>query len=219
MEFQNIPEDVSEKEDNASQEITKEHHPIAKDLLMLATKNGQSIVFPISACRTMGRGTRGVRGITLSKDDEVISLLWLKPNNKVLTISENGYAKRTEPDEYRITRRGGKGVKNLNITEKTGEAVFVESVADDYDLIITSRDGQVIRIKADSIRVTGRVSQGVKAITLREGDLVQDATALPSVEDLEQDSAESQESFKNVEDTLVEESSEMENDSVDFSEE
>lgn len=219
MEFEDIPEDVSEEEDNASEEITKEHHPIAKDLLMLATKNGQSIVFPISACRTMGRGTRGVRGITLSKDDEVISLLWLKPNNKVLTISENGYAKRTEPDEYRITRRGGKGVKNLNITEKTGEAVFVESVADDYDLIITSRDGQVIRIKADSIRVTGRVSQGVKAITLREGDLVQDATALPSVEDLEQDSAESQESFKNVEDTLVEESSEMENDSVDSSEE
>ena len=134
-------------------------------------------------------------------------------------LFRSGYAKRTEPDEYRITRRGGKGVKNLNITEKTGEAVFVESVADDYDLIITSRDGQVIRIKADSIRVTGRVSQGVKAITLREGDLVQDATALPSVEDLEQDSAESQESFKNVEDTLVEESSEMENDSVDSSEE
>ena len=149
----------------------------------------------------MGRGTHGVRGIKLAAGDEVISLLWLKSENKVLTLTENGYGKRTEPGEYRITRRGGKGVKNLNITEKTGEAVFVESVADDYDLIITSREGQVIRTAADGVRVTGRVSQGVKVITLREGDSVQDATALPSVEDLEQDAVASQESFQEAVDS------------------
>ena len=165
---------------------------MAKDLLMLATKNGQAITFPISSLRTMGRGTHGVRGIRLMDGDEVIALLWLKAERKVLTISENGYGKRSEPAAYRITRRGGKGVRNLNITEKTGCAVFVDSVADDYDLIITSREGQVIRIPVESIRLTGRVSQGVKAITLAENDKVQDATALPSDDDIEQESAEAQ---------------------------
>lgn len=165
---------------------------MAKDLLMLATKNGQAITFPISSLRTMGRGTHGVRGIRLMDGDEVIALLWLKSERKVLTISENGYGKRSEPAAYRITRRGGKGVRNLNITEKTGSAVFVDSVADDYDLIITSREGQVIRIPVESIRLTGRVSQGVKAITLAENDKVQDATALPSDDDIEQESAEAQ---------------------------
>lgn len=165
---------------------------MAKDLLMLATKNGQAITFPISSLRTMGRGTHGVRGIRLMDADEVIALLWLKSERKVLTISENGYGKRSEPAAYRITRRGGKGVRNLNITEKTGCAVFVDSVADDYDLIITSREGQVIRIPVESIRLTGRVSQGVKAITLAENDKVQDATALPSDDDIEQESAEAQ---------------------------
>ncbi len=165
---------------------------LAKDLLMLATKKGQALTFPISCFRAMGRGTHGVRGIRLSEGDEVIALLWLKSDRRVLTISENGFGKRSEPAAYRITRRGGKGVRNLNITEKTGEAVFVDSVADDYDLIITSREGQVIRIPVESIRLTGRVSQGVKAISLSENDKVQDATALPSNDDIEQESVEGQ---------------------------
>lgn len=165
---------------------------LAKDLLMIATKKGQALTFPISCLRAMGRGTHGVRGIRLSEGDEVIALLWLKSNRKVLTISENGFGKRSEPAAYRITRRGGKGVRNLNITEKTGETVFVDSVADDYDLIITSREGQVIRIPVESIRLTGRVSQGVKAISLSENDKVQDATALPSNGDIEQESVEGQ---------------------------
>lgn len=165
---------------------------LAKDLLMIATKKGQALTFPISCLRAMGRGTHGVRGIRLSEGDEVIALLWLKSNRKVLTISENGFGKRSEPAAYRITRRGGKGVRNLNITEKTGETVFVDSVADDYDLIITSREGQVIRIPVESIRLTGRVSQGVKAISLSENDKVQDATALPSNDDIEQESVEGQ---------------------------
>lgn len=186
--------DVSEGDDSESDsaEETLNSNDMAADLLMIATKKGQALTFPISGIRTMGRGTHGVRGIRLGEGDEVIALLWLKADRKVLTISENGYGKRSEPAGYRITRRGGKGVRNLNITEKTGEAVYVESVADDYDLIITSREGQVIRIPVNSIRLTGRVSQGVKAITLAENDKVQDATALPSNADIDKESVEAQ---------------------------
>ena len=196
--------EVAEGEDG-SEDV--EGRPIPKDLLMLATRNGQALTFPITCFRPMGRGTHGVRGIKLAEGDEVISLLWLKAGNKVLTITENGFGKRSEPGTYRITRRGGKGVINLKVTDKIGPAVFVESVADDYDLIITSREGQVIRIKAADIRLTGRNAQGVKAISLREGDVVQDATALPSVEDIEQDSAEAKETFDKVEGVEVDDDS------------
>ena len=192
-------ENTAEEADSAEGDDSVEATPIAKDLLMIATRNGQAVTFPITCFRPMGRGTHGVRGIKLAEGDEVISLLWLKAGNKVLTITEKGYGKRSEPGSYRVTKRGSKGVKNLNVTDKIGPAVFVDSVADDYDLIITTREGQVIRIKADSIRLTGRNAQGVKAITLREGDLVQDATALPSVEDIEHDSAEAKETFDKVE--------------------
>ena len=185
--------------------------PIANDLLMIATRNGQAVTFPITCFRPMGRGTHGVRGIKLAEGDEVISLLWLKAGNKVLTITEKGYGKRSEPGTYRVTKRGSKGVKNLNVTDKIGSAVFVDSVADDYDLIITTKEGQVIRIKAADIRLTGRNAQGVKAISLREGDVVQDATALPSVEDIEHDSAEAKETFDKVEGV------EVDDDSVDAS--
>ena len=196
--------EIAEGEDGADD---VEGRPIPKDLLMLATRNGQALTFPITCFRPMGRGTHGVRGIKLADGDEVISLLWLKAGNKVLTITENGFGKRSEPGTYRITRRGGKGVINLKVTDKIGPAVFVESVADDYDLIITSREGQVIRIKAADIRLTGRNAQGVKAISLREGDAVQDATALPSVEDIEQDSAEAKETFDKVEGVEVDDDS------------
>ena len=197
--------DAAETEGDADENV--ENRPIAKDLLMIATRNGQAVTFPITCFRPMGRGTHGVRGIKLAEGDEVISLLWLKAGNKVLTITEKGYGKRSEPGSYRVTKRGSKGVKNLNVTDKIGPAVFVDSVADDYDLIITTREGQVIRIKADSIRLTGRNAQGVKAISLREGDLVQDATALPSVEDIEQDSAEAKETFDKVEGVEVDDDS------------
>ncbi len=192
-------ENAAEEADSAEGDESLEARPIPKDLLMIATRNGQAVTFPITCFRPMGRGTHGVRGIRLAEGDEVISLLWLKAGNKVLTITEKGYGKRSEPGSYRVTKRGSKGVKNLNVTDKIGPAVFVDSVADDYDLIITTREGQVIRIKADSIRLTGRNAQGVKAISLRDGDVVQDATALPSVEDIEHDSAEAKETFDKVE--------------------
>ena len=198
-------EDAGDGEDFANR-------PIPKDLLMIATKNGQAVTFPITCFRSMGRGTHGVKGITLAEGDEVISLLWLKAGNKILTITEKGYGKRSEPGSYRVTRRGSKGVRNLNVTDKIGAAVFVESVADDYDLIITSKDGQVIRIKAADIRLTGRNAQGVKAITLRDGDVVKDATALPSVEDIEQDSADAKETFDKVKGVEVDDDSVVKDD-------
>lgn len=184
-------------------------HPIAKDLLMLATKYGQAVTFPISCIRAMGRGTHGVKGITLAEGDEVISLIWLKEGNKIVTITEKGFGKRSLPSSYRVTKRGSKGVRNLSADgmEKTGPAVFVESVADDYDLIITSKEGQVIRIEAETIRLTNRSAIGVKCIRLNDGDTVQDATALPSVEDIEHDSAEAKETFDHVEGVEVDDDS------------
>lgn len=189
--------------------------PIAKDLLMLATKNGQAVTFPISCMRSMGRGTHGVKGITLAEGDEVISLIWLKEGNKIVTITEKGFGKRSQPSSYRVTKRGSKGVRNLSADgmEKTGSAVFVESVADDYDLIITSKEGQVIRIEADSIRLTNRSAIGVKCIRLNDGDTVQDATALPSVEDIEHDSAGAKETFDHVEGVEVDDDSVVKDDS------
>ena len=208
-----VPETTESAEGEAEGDADEnaEAAPIANDLLMIATRNGQAVTFPITCFRPMGRGTHGVRGIKLAEGDEVISLLWLKAGNKVLTITEKGYGKRSEPGTYRVTKRGSKGVKNLNVTDKIGSAVFVDSVADDYDLIITTKEGQVIRIKAADIRLTGRNAQGVKAISLREGDVVQDATALPSVEDIEHDSAEAKETFDKVEGV------EVDDDSVDAS--
>ena len=197
-----------------------ESKPIANDLLMLATKNGQAVTFPITCFRPMGRGTHGVRGIKLAEGDEVISLIWLKEGNKIVTITEKGFGKRSQPSSYRVTKRGSKGVRNLSADgmEKTGPAVFVESVADDYDLIITSKEGQVIRIEADSIRLTNRSAIGVKCIRLNEGDTVQDATALPSVEDIEQDSAEAKETFDKVEGVEVDDDSIVKDDSAEVSE-
>ncbi len=188
--------------------------PIAKDLLMIATKMGQAVTFPISCMRSMGRGTHGVKGITLAEGDEVISLIWLKEGNKIVTITEKGFGKRSQPSSYRVTKRGSKGVRNLSADgmEKTGPAVFVESVADDYDLIITSKEGQVIRIEAETIRLTNRSAIGVKCIRLNDGDTVQDATALPSVEDIEHDSAEAKETFDHVEGVEVDDDSVVKDD-------
>ena len=164
--------------------------------LMIATKGGMAITFPPTAFRSTGRGSRGVRGIRLEDKDTVIGMVDIKKNSLVLTISENGFAKRTDPEEYRVTNRGGKGVVNMKITDKTGEAIFVDAVLPDYDIIISTKDGQMIRIDLDSIRETGRSAQGVKAITLSDGDFVRDAAAIPSVEDIEAESGAEKATFE-----------------------
>lgn len=171
-----------------------------KTNILIATRQGQAISFPPSSFRSMGRGTRGVRGIRLEENDSVIGMVLLKENTMVLTLTENGYSKRTSPEEYRVTNRGGKGVRNVQITEKTGLAVAVASVLEDFDLIITSREGVVIRIPVESVRITGRSAQGVKAIALRESDAVMDMVALPSVEDIDADSQAEKDTFDNAAD-------------------
>jgi len=173
--------------------------------VMIATRQGQAIAFPPSSFRSMGRGTRGVRGIRLEDGDTVIGMIMPEAQQLVLTITEKGYAKRTSPEEYRVTNRGGKGVRNVQITEKTGLAVSVAAVLEDYDIIITTQQGQVIRIGVDTIRITGRDAQGVMAIRLYEGDSVMDAVALPSVEDMEKASEESQHAFAEAKEVTLSE--------------
>ncbi|MDR2580186.1 MAG: DNA gyrase subunit A [Fibromonadaceae bacterium] len=175
----------------------------AENNLMIATKNGIAITFKPDAFRSMGRNSRGVRGIRLEEGDSVIRMLDIKKGSLILTISKNGFAKRTDPEEYRVTNRGGKGVTNLKITEKTGNAVFVEAILPDYDIIISTKEGQMIRIDLDSIRETGRSAQGVKAITLSEGDSVRDAAAIPSVEDIESESGAEKAAFENAKEAEV----------------
>ena len=172
--------------------------------LMIATKSGNALTFPPNAFRSTGRGSRGVRGIRLEDGDSVIGMIDIKKDSLVLTISENGYAKRTNPEEYRVTNRGGKGVTNIKITDKTGDAVFVEAVLPDYDVIISTKEGQMIRIDLDSIRETGRSTQGVKAITLSDGDFVRDAAAIPSVEDIEAESGAEKATFEQAHEVSAE---------------
>ena len=180
----------------------------AENNLMIATRDGTAITFHPSTFRSMGRNSRGVRGIRLEEGDCVIGMIDIKKNSLILTISEKGFAKRTDPEEYRVTNRGGKGVTNFKVTDKTGKAVFVDSVLMDYDIIISTRDGQMIRIDLDSIRETGRSAQGVKAISLSEDDIVCDAAVLPSIENIEIESGEEKAAFENAVEAVIEEGAE-----------
>jgi DNA gyrase subunit A len=153
--------------------------------IMIAAREGRAIRFNESTVRPMGRVSSGVRAISIEDDNEVIGMIAIEPgsNQDVLVLSENGYGKRTDLDEYRITNRGGKGVKTINITEKTGELISIQAVTDDNDLMIINRSGLTIRTSADQIRVAGRATQGVKIIDLREGDAIASVTAVPKTEE------------------------------------
>ena len=170
----------------------------AENNLMIATKNGSALTFPPTVFRSAGRNSRGVIGIRMEGDDAVIGMIDIKKDSLILTISENGYAKRANPEDYRVTGRGGKGVINIKITDKTGSVVFVESVLPDYDVIISTKEGKMIRIDLDTIRETSRQAQGVKAITLSEGDYVRDAAAIPSVEDIKSEADAEKAVFENA---------------------
>ena len=153
--------------------------------VMIATREGRAIRFNESTVRPMGRVSSGVRAISIEDDNEVVGMIAIEPESKedVLVLSENGYGKRTDLDEYRVTNRGGKGVKTINITEKTGQLISIQAVTDDNDLMIINRSGLTIRTSADQIRVAGRATQGVKVIDLREGDSIASVTAVPKTED------------------------------------
>jgi len=140
--------------------------------VILAKKSGRAIRFNEEKVRSMGRNAAGVRGVTLADSkDEVIGMICLESNEySVLVVSEKGYGKRSNVDDYRITNRGGKGVKTLNITEKTGSLIAIKHVTDKDDLMIINKSGIAIRMAVEDMRVMGRATQGVRLIKLNEGD-------------------------------------------------
>ncbi len=140
--------------------------------IVIANRNGRAIRFHESAVREMGRTATGVRGITLDEDgaDEVIGMICIKDpeTETIMVVSENGYGKRSDIEDYRKTNRGGKGVKTLNITEKTGHLVAIKSVTDENDLMIINKSGITIRLKVADVRIMGRATQGVRLIDLEK---------------------------------------------------
>ncbi len=150
--------------------------------VLIAARDGKAIRFNESTVRPIGRVGAGVRGISIEDGDEVVGMICVEPDSKqdVLVLSENGYGKRTDLDEYRITNRGGKGVKTINITEKTGKLISIQAVTDDNDLMIINRSGLTIRTAVGQIRLAGRATQGVRIINLREGDAIASVMAVPA---------------------------------------
>ncbi len=142
--------------------------------IMIAVKSGKCIRFEEEKVRSMGRTASGVRGITLKdQNDEVMGMICVNDmNSSVLVVAENGYGKRSSIEEYRITNRGGKGVKTINITEKTGNLIALKNVSDEDDLMVINKSGITIRIGVDTLREMGRATQGVKIIKLKEEDSI-----------------------------------------------
>ena len=141
---------------------------------MLALKSGKAIRFEEEKTRPMGRTASGVRGITLQhENDEVIGMVSVNDfESDILVVSEKGYGKRSSLEDYRITNRGGKGVKTLNISEKTGNLVAIKNVDDNNDLMIINKSGIVIRMSVEDLRVMGRATQGVRLINIKDDDSI-----------------------------------------------
>ncbi len=157
--------------------------------IMLAARSGKAIRFEESKIRAMGRTASGVRGITLAdKDDEVVGTISVNNlNTDVLVVSEKGYGKRSKLEDYRITNRGGKGVKTINITDKTGNLVAMKNVSDEDDLMIITKKGLTIRMPVSDLRVMGRATQGVKVINLKNGDEIAAVTKVPKEDEVQEE--------------------------------
>ena len=143
--------------------------------IMIAARAGRCCRFNEDELRPLGRNSSGVRGISIEEDDEVVGAIAIHPEDSsiaVLVVSENGYGKRSPADEYRITSRGAKGVKTINITDKTGPLVAIKSVTEENDLMIITKSGLTIRVDMSEVRLSGRATQGVRLINLREGDAI-----------------------------------------------
>lgn len=142
--------------------------------IMLAVRSGRAVRFKEATVRPMGRTASGVRGITLSGDDDVVIGMITVENEAtdVLVVSENGFGKRSDISDYRITNRGGKGVKTINITDKTGKLIALKDVNDQYDLLIITQNGNILRTPVNELRVMGRATQGVKLIDIKENDSI-----------------------------------------------
>ena len=157
--------------------------------ILLAGRNGRCCRFDESDARALGRTASGVRGINIEEDDEVVGMITYDPTaedaaaHSILVVSEHGYGKRSDFDEYRKTNRGGKGVKTLNITDKTGSLVALKNVTDENDLMIINKSGLTIRMDVSDIRIAGRATQGVRLINIKEGDSIAAVSAVNKSED------------------------------------
>lgn len=160
--------------------------------ILLAIKSGRAIRFNEEKVRQMGRSSTGVRGITLDNEvDEVVGMVCVdSPETTILVVSETGYGKRSELDEYRITNRGGKGVRTLNVTEKTGRLVGILDVTDEDDLMIINQKGVTIRLGVADLRVMGRATQGVRLIKMKDGDSIASITKVKRDEEVEGETEE-----------------------------
>jgi len=155
--------------------------------VIIGLKSGKAIRFNESKTRAVGRTAMGVKGITLgSPDDEVIGMVCVNDvDSSILVVSANGYGKRSAVDDYRITNRGGKGVKTLQITEKTGELISILNVTNEHDLMIVNKSGITIRMSVEDLRVMGRATQGVRLISLRGKDEIASVCRVPKADDEE----------------------------------
>lgn len=152
--------------------------------IVMAVRSGKAIRFPEAKVRPMGRGASGVRAMALdTENDEVVGMVCaVSEQDSILVVSENGYGKRTLVEDYRITNRGGKGVKTLNVTDKTGDVIAVKDITDEDDLMITTKRGIMIRMAAADLRVMGRATQGVRLINLKSGESIASVAKVPASE-------------------------------------
>ena len=161
--------------------------------ILLAGRNGRCVRFDENDARPLGRTASGVRGINIEESDEVVGMVCYDPSaedaasHTILVVSEHGYGKRSDFEEYRITSRGGKGVKTLNITDKTGSLVAIKNVTDENDLMIINRSGLTIRMAVSDIRVAGRATQGVRLINIKDGDAIAAVSAVARSEDADRE--------------------------------
>jgi DNA gyrase subunit A len=153
--------------------------------ILMATWEGKAIRFNEENVRAIGRTGTGVRGVEIEEGNKVVGMASVEPGDgkDILVLSEKGYGKRTDLEDYRVTNRGGKGVKTIQITEKTGNLVALKAVTDENDLMIINRSGTTIRTSVADIRVAGRATQGVRIINLREGDSIASVVAVPKEEE------------------------------------
>jgi DNA gyrase subunit A len=170
---------------------------------MIAVRSGKAIRFPESKVRPMGRTASGVRAIAMEENDEAIGMVCVEPTNaNILVVSENGFGKRSAIEDYRITNRGGKGIKTINLTERTGALISLIDVTDEDNLMIINRSGLTIRLDVSTLRVMGRNTQGVKLINLRNNDVI---AAVAKVSASKEEGSETEECTENNEENNMNE--------------
>jgi len=179
--------------------------------IMMALKSGKSIRFNEGKVRSMGRTASGVRGVTLANaKDEVVGMICVENEEAhVLVVSEKGYGKRSEVSDYRITNRGGKGVKTINVTDKTGQLIAIKDVTDEDDLMIITKKGITIRMHVEALRVMGRATQGVRLINLKDDDEI--AAVAKVYRDKDEEESEIDDSNNDINNDLNDETNNLNN--------